>query len=252
MARCWASIPSLTGNTGVNIFANRFVLRRVSQRCSEFGCDVLLELGPRPVLTGMAAAAWTGNAPTLISTLDATRTIEPSLLAALAQLHVRGATVNFDASHDGTSSGTCSCQRILSSVGGLGAAQAASLCVRNAHIASTVGRHGNHSPTCGMKQRFENSLAADHPHWLEHHKVMDDVVFPGAAYVETALAAGKTNALSDVTFDLPLRISTRVCLQTIVKSGEDEQQDRRDPFSDESLSALVQERDARNSRGPRR
>ena len=71
---------------------------------------------------------------------------------------------------------------------------------------------------CRTKLRYENRLAPDNPRWLDDHKVFGDIVFPGAGYVEMALAAisGK-GSLQEVAFEMPLRLSKPTSVQTIVR-----------------------------------
>ena len=105
--------------------------------------------------------------------------------------------------------------------------------------ASQAERDSQH-PLLGEKQqlagvadetRYENHLASDNPRWLDDHKVFGDIVFPGAAYVEMALAAisGK-GSLQEVAFEMPLRLSKPTSVQTIVRSECQSTSQDRNPF----------------------
>lgn len=65
---------------------------------AEMGCEVLLELGPHPILTPMAAACWNGPTPFVgIPTLQRQSPADESISRSIAQLHVRGVPIDFDA-----------------------------------------------------------------------------------------------------------------------------------------------------------
>ena len=70
--------------------------------------------------------------------------------------------------------------------------------------------------------RFESFIDADSPPWLPDHEVMGQVVMPGAAYVEMAIAAAGSVQIQDIVFEQPLQPTARTALQTIVRSGEDQ------------------------------
>jgi acyl transferase domain-containing protein/NAD(P)-dependent dehydrogenase (short-subunit alcohol dehydrogenase family) len=75
---------------------------------------------------------------------------------------------------------------------------------------------------------WEQRVGAEHPSWLVDHKVQGEVVFPGAAYLEMALAAGAIELgapdieLAEVRFErmLALPSGTSIDLQTgLVRSS---------------------------------
>jgi len=66
------------------------------------GVDVLLEIGPRPVLTPLATSAWPGGRPPRsISLVRWRRPESESLALALAELYVSGVAIDFDALNGG-------------------------------------------------------------------------------------------------------------------------------------------------------
>ena len=68
------------------------------QSLADLGCSVLLEIGPQPVLCGMAAASWpNAEQPTLVASLRRGQPDTPTLMRALAELYIRGATPDFAA-----------------------------------------------------------------------------------------------------------------------------------------------------------
>ncbi len=185
---------------------------------AEFGCDVVLELGPQPTLTAMAASCWPGTRPAFVSSLRRDQDDTESILNSLAQLYVHGAPLDFIAvdqpwQRKRIELPTYPFQR--QRYWGPAKPQA-----------SQAERDSQH-PLLGEKRRlagvsdevrYENRLAPDNPRWLDDHKVFGDIVFPGAGYVEMALAAtsGK-GTLHEVTFEMPLRLSKPTSVQTIVR-----------------------------------
>ena len=71
---------------------------RSVQTLAELGCGVLVEIGPHPVLTGMAAGCWPGeSSPTLVASLQRDVADSHQLCEAMAQLYVHGLTPDFAA-----------------------------------------------------------------------------------------------------------------------------------------------------------
>ncbi|MFV8755923.1 type I polyketide synthase [Nannocystaceae bacterium ST9] len=78
-------------------------------------------------------------------------------------------------------------------------------------------------------RRFEASFASDAPSWLADHRVFDRVVFPGAAWIEIALQAGRAVfrreavELEELELPRPLVLSPgrRVVVQTLVEPDDD-------------------------------
>ncbi|MEL6813253.1 MAG: aminotransferase class I/II-fold pyridoxal phosphate-dependent enzyme [Cyanobacteria bacterium J06598_3] len=74
---------------------------------------------------------------------------------------------------------------------------------------------GSTIPLAGAtEKRFQNSLSPQSPQFLSDHRILDQVILPGAAYVEMAIAAAaewKTTtslSLSNVTIEQALNLST--------------------------------------------
>ena len=197
---------------------------RSIQTLAEAKCDIVLELGPHPVLTGMARACWPGAPSALIGTL--TREVDDSqaVAGALGQLYVQGVSLDFAA------------------LPGDHAVRKVSLPTypfQRKHFwgpakpgAANVSRNTVH-PLLGAKltlagveqeDRFETRIAPEQPQWLADHAVFGDIVFPGAAYVEMAnAAAGGQAVLENLAFEMPLQIDAPTFLQTVVKKGGEQQ-----------------------------
>lgn len=189
----------------------------------EFGCDIILELGPQGHLTRMAAANWKGAAGNLVSCLDKNADNQESLLKAIARLHVNGAKVDFASLHAGTKR-----QVVLLPTYPF---QRRRFWGPDKPRADHAEFHTTH-PLLGQKislagvaneTRFESFVESDSPPWLPDHEVMDQVVLPGAAYVEMAIAAVRDfpAIVSGITFEQPLSPRGRTALQTVVRKTDD-------------------------------
>ena len=185
------------------------------------GCEVLLELGPQGVLTRMAAAKWSKPASQLITCLDKDTRDDQAILKALAQLYVHGATPDFDALYAGEPR-----RRVVLPTypfqrrrfWGPDKPRAFHAEFHTAHplLGSKVALAGVNGET-----RYEGYVEPDSPPWLPDHEVMQQVVLPGAAFVEIALEAAQLGPVTELTFEQPLRPTARTALQTILKDRED-------------------------------
>jgi len=183
------------------------------------GCDLLLELGPQAVLTKMAKSLWSGNGSTLVSCLQKNAEDNSSLLSAIGQLYINGVTPDFRQLHSGQRqillSPTYPFQRRR--YWGPPKPKAAYSAEHTAHplLGSSYSLAG-----VTNEQRFESIIEPDSPAWLPDHAVMEDVVFPGAALVEMALATGG-RSLHNIHFEAPLQPQGRTRLQSIAKTKDD-------------------------------
>lgn len=190
------------------------------QAVEDSGCDVVLEIGPQAILTGMGTGALGGSQTSFIHTLQQDKPDTQSMLSALGALYAAGATPDFAKMlpRDGRRPlilPTYPFQR--SRYWGPAKPQAAEAAVHTAH--PLLGNPRSLAALPGQI-RFEKSIAAGHPVWLEDHQVMGDVVFPGAAYVEMAFAAAKVCELQDLAFEQPLRPRAQTRLQTILQNDD--------------------------------
>ncbi|PRQ06479.1 SDR family NAD(P)-dependent oxidoreductase [Enhygromyxa salina] len=78
------------------------------------------------------------------------------------------------------------------------------------------------------KRRFEARISSESPAWLGDHRVFGEVVFPGAGWIEIALAAGRelfgrdAIELEEVEFLRPLTLASGrgVALQTVLEAED--------------------------------
>ena len=193
------------------------------ETASEMGCEVILELGPQSVLTRMAAANWKRPPGSLVSCLQTNANDSESILNAVGQLYVNGVTPNFEAMYTGKSN-----RRVLLPTypfqrrrfWGPDKPRAFHAEYHTAHslLGSPVSLAG-----VEKESRYESFIEPDSPPWLPDHEVMGNIVLPGAAFVEMAIAAAGSDQIKDVVFEQPLRPTGRTALQTIIRSGEDSQ-----------------------------
>ncbi|MEM6447249.1 MAG: SDR family NAD(P)-dependent oxidoreductase, partial [Cyanobacteria bacterium P01_D01_bin.123] len=184
------------------------------------GCDILIDLSPKPLLMTMGQQCWSVQAdepsnsqPLWIPSLRADRENWETLTASLAQLYVRGLEIDwrgFDRSYhrQHLPLPTYPFQRERYWVK---RSKARSLQGKVVHPLLGVQQRLAASP----EQRFEQVLAANDPVWIEDHRVCDRVIFPGAACVELALAAS-SGAIENVLMTRPLVLERAAILQTVV------------------------------------
>ncbi len=192
------------------------------QAAAAMGCDVMVELGPQPFLTGMAAACWPGSASALIPSLQKDQDDGRAIANTLARLYTQGVSFSFRALQ-----GARRPRPVLLPTYPF---QRKRFWGPARPGAANVARDTTH-PLLGEKrllagvsneQRFEKWVAADQPAWLQDHAVFGDVVFPGAAYVEMAVASlGGRGTLENLAFEVPLQLQQRTCLQSILRTGDE-------------------------------
>ena len=180
----------------------------------QLGVDVLLEIGPQPVLLGMARAmpfmragsgAGADKAPDALPSLRKGHDEWEQMLTSLGALYVQGAAVRWPALAANTiwrklSLPTYPFQRRRYWV---------ELPARRKAGAAQVEGH----PLLGRRVRspllresiYETTISAERPAYLADHRVQHQVIFPGSAYVEMALAAAAGFAADGVATDLSLR-----------------------------------------------
>ncbi|MHC4092137.1 MAG: type I polyketide synthase, partial [Planctomycetota bacterium] len=154
---------------------------------AELGCQVLLELGPQPVLTGMASACWPGEEPpVLAASLQRGQSDTQTLLKALAELYAQGVTPDFSAfdapwQRQKLPLPTYPFQRQRYWV------QPSPK--RLVDAAQPV------HPLLGVRQQlasgdviYNQQFSCQADPWLSDHRVFEQVVAPGALYLSLALA----------------------------------------------------------------
>ncbi|HEX8074681.1 MAG TPA: SDR family NAD(P)-dependent oxidoreductase, partial [Thermoleophilaceae bacterium] len=190
------------------------------------GVTRYLELGPDGVLSAMAAQTVDADA-LLVPTLRHDRPEAEALTGFLAEAHVRGAHPDWQTLLTGgrlADLPTYAFQRErywLTPDPGTGAIAAAGL---GASDHPLLGASLQLTGDQGWAFTGRISLAT-HP-WLADHAVLDNVLLPGTAFVELALAAGAelgAETLEELTLEVPLALPERgaVKLQVTVADPDD-------------------------------
>jgi len=188
----------------------------------QLGCDVLLELGPQPTLTGIAAGCLRSAAPAMLACLARDRNDTEALLTAVGKLYTLGATPDFAAfgwpgPRRRLQLPTYPFQRQPF----WGPAKPQAFQAESGRKHPLLGTRRSLAGLAG-ERRWENWVAADNPRWLDDHRVLGDAVLPGAAYVEMALSvADRGQELRDIIFEVPLRLANSTCMQTIRRNKAD-------------------------------
>ncbi len=152
------------------------------------GCDVMLEVGPAPVLLSMASNAFPNAGVAWLASLRKGKDDRREMLSALGELYVRGAPVNWeavtapDARRIALPTYPFQRERFWISAPGRRTG------MRAGHPLVGAGRPLA-SPPGAVVWESELSLEA-HP-WLADHCVQGAAIVPATAYIEMALAAGR-------------------------------------------------------------
>ncbi|MBT2542118.1 SDR family NAD(P)-dependent oxidoreductase, partial [Streptomyces sp. ISL-44] len=195
------------------------------------GVTRFLEIGPDGILTGLAAQSVDA---VLVAGLRKNRPETQTLVTSLAQLHVHGVAVDWQAFFAGTGTQrvdlpTYPFQRTrywLDAPAAVGDAAGLGQQPAGHPLLSAVVV----SPETGAPVLTGRISVPTHP-WLADHAVHGSVLLPGTAYVEMALRAGHEAGcarLEELTQETPLLLpgNTGVAVQVVV--GEADESGRRD------------------------
>ncbi|MEO0645861.1 MAG: beta-ketoacyl synthase N-terminal-like domain-containing protein, partial [Cyanobacteria bacterium J06650_10] len=236
---------------------------------AEQNTQTFLEIGPKPILLGMARAClsdskikgkYDADNIQWLASLRPSQTNKTSMLTSLAQLYTQTNTkIDWKSIATTSSSAKISLptypfqrqrywweEASIPSMEPKSSAKKAS--VSPVPIPKEPGKNspkqqkrklsllGNPLPLAGAtEQRFQTELTPQNLGYLTDHKVLQQVVLPGAAYIEIAIAAAhnatKPNtalnpkrpiSLSQVTIEKPLILSQSHILQTVLTPTEDQ------------------------------
>jgi acyl transferase domain-containing protein/acyl carrier protein len=181
------------------------------------GVNEYLELGPKPVLLGMAGGCIDLNTENSFCSLQIENNDVQFMLENLGKLYVQGNAINWQ--------GLYADRAYRKSVLPTYPFQKKRYWV-NKNDMSLQTNHGARSMACGDIEHpligrrmymagssqliYENTLDCHTLDYLNDHRVFDQVLFPGTGYVEMALAAGKMldefDSLTNVLLQQPLLI----------------------------------------------
>ena len=172
------------------------------------GIDMLIEAGPHPTLLGMAqhALSAAGESTIGLPSLRRNRDDWQVLLDSVATLAVRGATVDWK----GMNGGARRTKLALPTYAFQRSRYWVDLPMPGLHNSGApAGAHpllGRMTQSPLLKQTlFETYLSANSPTYLADHVVYGNVVFPGTAYLEMALAAAQNTDESFEVASLSIR-----------------------------------------------
>ncbi|MFF3216099.1 type I polyketide synthase [Streptomyces sp. NPDC002886] len=193
------------------------------------GVSRFLELGPDGVLSAMAQQSLEGESVLTVPAVRKDRPEAPALLTALGQLHVRGTTVDWSALFAGTGAHridlpTYAFQRQYfwhlgddpgTSPGAMGLDS-----IDHPLLSAVVAL----PDTDGFV--FTGRLAVGTHRWVADHDVLGNVLLPGAAFVDLALAVAERvgcDSVEELTLQAPMVLGDErgVALQVAV-GGPDE------------------------------
>jgi phthiocerol/phenolphthiocerol synthesis type-I polyketide synthase C len=193
------------------------------------GCDLLIELGPTPVLLGMSRDVLGDSLPALVPSLRPGTEARSTLLRGLAELYVRGANIAWPIVHDAA---TPRRNRVElpaypfqhqqyhppKTVADYERRLIAETLLDDGH--PLLGSRLEGPPSLAQHRR---RLAPNSPSLLADHRVFEQTVFPAAGFCELALAAGaewfkRVVAVVDLKIERPLMLAAEagVMVQTIV------------------------------------
>jgi 8-amino-7-oxononanoate synthase/malonyl CoA-acyl carrier protein transacylase len=198
----------------------------------EQGHRVFLEVGPKPILSGLGKQCLADNSDAVwLPSLRGGRDDWGVVLKSLGELFVRGAAIDwqgFDRPYrrKKVSLPTYPFQRQRCWAADIGEAAPAALGQPVHRLHPLLG---NEHPIAGEDVLFENRLRAGSPAYLKDHQVFSTPVLPAAGYFEMALAAAKEHfGTDDVVVEkvilqhaLPLEAGKPKTVQLILTPGDD-------------------------------
>ncbi|MET9496623.1 type I polyketide synthase [Streptomyces sp. NPDC006552] len=205
-------------------------------RARAAGADVFVEVGPGATLTGLAKDAFAADGTTDVTVLSAARRdrgATHALTRALAELHVRGAAVDWDAvfgPRRPVDLPTYAFQRQrywLDFLAGTRPADvvAAGLATPRHPLLSAVLEHPGTGDTV-----FTGRWSLRTHDWLADHTVFGAAVVPATAQLDLALSAGEhvgCPAVEELTLEVPLVLPDTGAVQVRVAVGAADESGRR-------------------------
>ncbi len=197
------AVPTVSAGTGTWVEAERFDAdywwRNVRQPVQfaaaidtlvEDGAELLVEVSPHPVLAGNIAECLAnhGKAAAVLPTLRRREDEHQVMLGSLATLYVRGRRIDWAAVYP---DGTCLTLPTYPWQRERHWFETADAATEARHVGIDTGHPllGRRLPS--PQPSWEADLEDPRTAYLDAHVVEDSAVFPGAAYVEMALAAGR-------------------------------------------------------------
>jgi NADPH:quinone reductase-like Zn-dependent oxidoreductase/nucleoside-diphosphate-sugar epimerase len=183
------------------------------QTMAEDGIDIFLEVGPTPILTGLARQTADADDRVFLASLVKPGTDDRrQLLESVAQLYVRGADINWVALYGRTGTrkvpvpGYAFQRKIyyrMPIVDAAGGAMTASTEPSHRYLGQRIRSSVLPAGTVVHQALF----TPDQPTFLKDHQIYGKIISPAAAHLSMAFAAaGGRRSLEDVSFTAPLVI----------------------------------------------
>ncbi|MBT9317709.1 polyketide synthase [Leptothoe spongobia] len=159
------------------------------------GAEIFVEIGPKPILLGMARHCLPDDEGLWLPSLRPPQTDWQQILASTAQLYLHGLTVDwvgFDQDYERHRQPlpTYPFQRERYWIEADANNQYAKLSSQRSKSSHPL--LGQSLSLAGSKElRFQTEIGPNSPYWLKDHRVFETILFPGTGYMEMALAAGK-------------------------------------------------------------
>ncbi|VAW96724.1 Polyketide synthase modules and related proteins [hydrothermal vent metagenome] len=205
------------------------------QNLSTIGINCLLEIGPKPILLGLAQACVNIQSKACVASLNGMQNDRELMLTNLGSLYSQGVNINWKSQYKDRG-----CRKILLPTYAFQRKRywvnrkdmGQSTSPSKYAVTTSATQHplvGHRVYIAGSNSLvFENLLDCYQLKYLQDHRVFDQVLFPGTAYVEMAFSAGKYiekfSSLSNVLLQQPLLISedggtTVQCVLTPLDDG---------------------------------
>ena len=185
----------------------------------ESGCNAFLEIGPRPTLIGLGRGCVEGNHQ-WIASMTPDRSNWAQMLDSLAALYVKGHRIDWEGcdreyARRKLSLPTYAFERerhwFAPHIRQTKISSQAAL-PEHGLLGARIPTRASDEPENGNRIVFEARIGEDAPSFLGDHRVFDKTIFPAAAFVELATAAGcavlgHPPTLRNVVIRSPLRLS---------------------------------------------
>lgn len=193
----------------------------------EAGADILIELGPQPALLGLVAKAQPEATWKTIPTLRRGQNEVATTYNALAYAYASGVKIDWKAVYKHRSGQLVIAPTYPFQYSRYWFDATPVLQSLPTSMAHPILGDQQHVPP--PKHAYISTIKADAPAFLGDHKILGRIIFPAAAYVEMALAAGEILlgkgliTLSDLSIDAPLELhsDTMSTIHTDIEPADD-------------------------------
>ena len=178
-------------------------VRETVATLAELGCKALLEVGPHPVLTALAAGCWPGaGTPVTLASLRRGESPTRTLLSALAGLYVKVSGPILSPSTGLAQTQARTADLSLPAAALLGPAAAILVYQLVATRRSASGCE--EQLACG-ETIYHTGLSCQEQPWLADHRVYGSIVVPGATFAAMVLKAHcARGCVEDLIFHHPI------------------------------------------------